>query len=611
MKRTTKADLLEEIERLQQRIAELETPGGAVDATASKQVENRPAKRSQHIEELIQEHTARLETANQQLRAANQQLRATEQQLRASNQQLRATEQQLRASNQQLEASNQQLRATEKTLRESEALNRAIVMSIPQMMFLKDRNSVYIMVNESYAGSVGLKPDDFPGRDDLMIYPAELAEKYRADDRAVMQTGEPKDLEEPYVAQGKEYWVRTIKAPVRNHEGEIFAVLGLFEDITRRKQMEEQLRESERRYRNLFDNAVEGLYQSTPEGRLISANMAFSRMFGYASPEEAVKLVTNIGSQLYVNSEDRERALSIFREQGYIKGFECQLRRKDNSILWGFINGRLSKTPEGSTYLDGFILDITRRKQDEEEIRTLNEELEQRVADRTAQLAAANKELEAFSYSVSHDLRAPLRAVDGYCHILLEDHAPQLGEEGKRVCNVISASAREMGTLIDDLLAFSRISRTNMEPSDIDMTTMARSIFFEVTNQQERDRIDFEVSPLPKAKGDPTLMRQVWTNLLSNAVKFSAKKERSAIKVCAGEQDGNVVYMVQDNGAGFDMKYVQKLFGVFQRLHSAREFPGTGVGLAIVQRIIGRHGGRIWADGEPGKGATFYFRMKA
>ncbi|HOG18014.1 MAG TPA: PAS domain S-box protein [Syntrophales bacterium] len=590
MKRTTKADLLKEIERLQQRIGELETTGGAIDITANKQAEQRPARARRQIEELVEEHTAELEAANQQLRA---------------------TEQQLRASNQQLEASNQQLRATERTLRESEALNRAIVKSIPQMLFLKDRNSVYIMVNESYADSVGLKPDDFPGRDDTMIFPAELAQRYRADDCAVMQAGEPKDIEEPYVAQGKEYWVRTIKAPVRNHEGEVFAVLGLFEDVTRRKQMEEQLRESEQRYRELFDNAVEGLYQSTPDGRLISVNMAFSRMFGYASPQEAVKTVTDIGRQIYVNPDDRERSLSIFREQGSVRDFECQMRRKDNSIIWAAINGRLSETPEGNIYLEGFILDITKRKQDEEEIRTLNGELEQRVADRTAQLAAANRELEAFSYSVSHDLRAPLRAVDGYCHILLEDHAPQLDEEGKRVCNVISASAREMGKLIDDLLAFSRISRTTMEPSDIDMTTIARSVFFEVTSQQERERIDFEVLPLPQAQGDPTLIRQVWTNLLSNAVKFSAKKERAAIKVSAGEQGGKVVYKVQDNGAGFDMKYVPKLFGVFQRLHSTREFPGTGVGLAIVQRIVVRHGGRIWAEGEPGKGATFYFTMKA
>jgi PAS domain S-box-containing protein len=537
--------------------------------------------------------------------------RQVEDELRAANQQLAASNQQLRATEQQLRASNEQLRATEKTLRESEAINRTIVKSIPQMMFLKDRNSVYIMVNEKYAGSIGLGPENFVGCDDLAIFPSELAEKYQADDRAVMQMGKPKDVEEPYIAQGKQYWVRTIKVPVRNEAGEVFAVLGLFEDITERRYMEEQLRKSEQKYRNLFDNALEGVYQSTPDGRLISANAAFSRMFGFASPDEAIRTVTDIGRQMYANQDDRGRALAIFREQGHIEGFECQMKRTDSSTFWASLNGRLTITEEGKTCLEGFIADITKRKQDEEEIHTLNEELELRVADRTAQLEAANRELEAFSYSVSHDLRAPLRAVDGYSRILMEDHAPRLDEDGRRVCDVISTSAREMGTLIDDLLAFSRISRKAMESSIIDMTTLARSIFFEVTTPQDRERIDFEVTPLPEAKGDPTLIRQVWVNLLSNAVKFSSKKGRAVIKVGMVKQDGKAVYMIRDNGAGFDMQYVRKLFGVFQRLHSSREFPGTGVGLAIVQRIVIRHGGRVWAEGEPDKGATFYFTIGA
>ena len=596
MKRKTKRDLPKEVEQLQKRINEPEAPDITVNITEEKQVEDGPAKPHQHIEKLVREHTARIDAANQQLRAANQQLRATEQQLRASNQQLRA--------------SNEQLRATEKALRESFAINRTIVKSIPQMLFLKDRNSAYIIVNEKYAGSVGLSPDNFVGCDDFKIFPSELAEKYQADDRDVMQTGNPKDVEEPYMARGKQYWVRTIKVPIRNEAGEIFAVLGLFEDITERRQMEEQLRKSEQKYRNLFNNALEGVYQSTLEGRLISVNMAFCRMFGYASPEEAIETVTDIGRQLYASQDDRRRALSLFREQGHIEGFECQVKRKDDSIFWASFNGRLTRTEEASA-LEGFIIDITKRKQDEEEILKLNEELEKRVADRTAQLEAANRELEAFSYSVSHDLRAPLRAVDGYSRILMEDHAPHLDEDGKRVCDVISTSAREMGTLIDDLLAFSRISRKAMESSIVDMTTLARSIFFEVTTQQDRERIDFEVTLLPEAHGDPTLIRQVWVNLLSNAVKFSARKERAVIQIGTVKQDGKVVYMIRDNGAGFDMRYVQKLFGVFQRLHSSREFPGTGVGLAIVQRIVLRHGGRIWAEGETEKGATFYFTMGA
>ncbi len=244
-----------------------------------------------------------------------------------------------------------------------------------------------------------------------------------------------------------------------------------------------------------------------------------------------------------------------------------------------------------------------------ENVRLL-EGLEERVRERTAQLEAANKELEAFSYSVSHDLRAPLRAVDGYTRILLEDFAPYLDAEGKRVCGVISESARAMGRLIDDLLAFSRVGRASLQLSAIEMTTMAQSIFHEATTPEEREGIDFQVRPLPTAVGDPNLMRQVWMNLLANGVKFSAKKGQPVIEVGAEQQGREIIYFVRDNGAGFDMQYADKLFGVFQRLHSTKEFEGTGVGLAIVQRIILRHGGRIWAEGEPGKGATFYFTLK-
>jgi hypothetical protein len=243
-----------------------------------------------------------------------------------------------------------------------------------------------------------------------------------------------------------------------------------------------------------------------------------------------------------------------------------------------------------------------------ENVRLL-EELEERVRERTAQLEAANKELEAFSYSVSHDLRAPLRAVDGYTHILLEDFAPHLDAEGKRVCGVISESARAMGRLIDDLLSFSRVGRASLQLSTIDMTTMARSIFHEATTPEERERIDFRVGTLPMVFGDPKLMRQVWMNLLANGVKFSAKKAQPVIEVGAEERENEILYFVRDNGAGFDMQYADKLFGVFQRLHSTKEFEGTGVGLAIAQRIILRHGGRIWAEGEPGIGATFYFTL--
>lgn len=237
------------------------------------------------------------------------------------------------------------------------------------------------------------------------------------------------------------------------------------------------------------------------------------------------------------------------------------------------------------------------------------DELEQRIHERTAQLEAANRELEAFSYSVSHDLRAPLRAIDGYTRILLEDYQQLLDDEGKRICSVISEGAHKMSDLIDDLLTFSRLGRSALNPSNIDMEEMAKAVFQELTTAQSRKRIDFQLDSLPPAVGDPALLRQVWVNLLSNSVKFSQKKKRAVIRVRGEKSENETLYSVQDNGVGFDMQYVDKLFGVFQRLHSVKDFEGNGVGLALVQRVIHRHGGRVRAEGETGKGATFYFTL--
>jgi light-regulated signal transduction histidine kinase (bacteriophytochrome) len=274
----------------------------------------------------------------------------------------------------------------------------------------------------------------------------------------------------------------------------------------------------------------------------------------------------------------------------------------------GWFDLSIQPVPEGVFILS---MDITGRKQAEDNILRLNAELEQRVAVRTAQFEAANKELEAFSYSVSHDLRAPLRAIDGYTGILVKNYEARLDAEGKRFCSIISDSAKKMGQLIEDLLSFSRLGRAAMKPSVVNMADMARTIFLDMTTPEERERIDFHIGPLPDTVVDPTLFRHIWMNLLGNAVKFTSKKERADIDVSAERCDGKVVYTVRDNGSGFDMRYADKLFGVFQRLHSVREFDGTGVGLAIVQRIISRHGGHIWAEAEVGKGASFHFTTSA
>jgi ligand-binding sensor domain-containing protein/signal transduction histidine kinase len=242
-------------------------------------------------------------------------------------------------------------------------------------------------------------------------------------------------------------------------------------------------------------------------------------------------------------------------------------------------------------------------------MRAYNRELQQRVQERTTQLEAANKELETFAYSVSHDLRAPLRAIDGYTHILMEDHETTLNEEGKRICSVITNETQHMSRLIDDLLTLSRMSHAEMKMSLIDMTALAQLVFEELTTSENRDRIDIRIDPLPPIVGDPILIREVWMNLLSNAIKFSSKCEHPSIHVGFQLNESTCTYSVRDNGAGFDMQYANKLFGVFQRLHSEKEFEGTGVGLALIQRLIHRHGGTVWAESELQKGSVFYFTL--
>ena len=224
-------------------------------------------------------------------------------------------------------------------------------------------------------------------------------------------------------------------------------------------------------------------------------------------------------------------------------------------------------------------------------------------------LENSNKELEAFAYSVSHDLRAPLRAIDGFTRILMEDYVEKLDDEGKRLGAVIRNNSRKMGKLIDELLAFSRLGRASMKFSSIDMKNMAKAIYHEATSNSERKRINFSVADLPDADGDSNMFRQVWMNLISNAIKFSSKKEKAVISITGIQDDEKITYRISDNGAGFDMQYKNKIFDVFQRLHNERDFPGTGVGLALVRRIINRHNGKIWAEGKVDKGASFYFSL--
>jgi signal transduction histidine kinase/DNA-binding response OmpR family regulator len=252
--------------------------------------------------------------------------------------------------------------------------------------------------------------------------------------------------------------------------------------------------------------------------------------------------------------------------------------------------------------------EVEERRRAEDEVRGLSADLERRVGERTRELETANKELESFSYSVSHDLRAPLRAIDGFSRILEEQHSDRLNEECRRLLGVIRENSRKMSDLIDDLLEFSRLGRKPLSRTRIDMKQLVEAIFREIVTDGWRSH-RFVLGSLPPADGDAALLKQVWINLLGNAIKFSSKSQQPVIEVSGQEIGAEIVYCVKDNGAGFDMRYYDRLFGVFQRLHGEQEFAGTGVGLAIVQRVVSRHGGRVWAEGKVNEGATFNFAL--
>jgi PAS domain S-box-containing protein len=385
-------------------------------------------------------------------------------------------------------------------------------------------------------------------------------------------------------------------------------IISSIEDITQRKHAEEALRESEERFRSMANSMSQLVWVARADGFIYWYNQRWYEYTG-TKPEQ----MEGWGWQIVHDPEVLPQVMknwtaSIASGQSFEMSFP--LRGADGKFRTFLTRVEPWKDAEGRVVQwFGTNTNVETLKQAEERIRLLNNELDQRVIERTANLEAANKELEAFSYSVSHDLRAPLRSVHGFTKILLEDYESTLDEEGKRICGIISSSATKMGELIDDLLSFSRIGRSSLNPSEIDMKKMSRVIFEGITTPTERKRIKLKIGKLPKAYGDVTLIGQVWTNLISNAIKYTSKNEVPEINIGSKVEGKILTYFIKDNGVGFDMQYVHKLFGVFQRLHSEAEFEGNGVGLAIIQRIIFKHGGKVWAEGEVGKGATFYFSL--
>ena len=368
----------------------------------------------------------------------------------------------------------------------------------------------------------------------------------------------------------------------------------------------------------VVNNLEEGVVVSDLDGQLLHFNPASIQMHGFTGPDEYLRHLTEFTDIFALTAMDGTvypleqwpLARILRGEKLYDQEVRIRRLRADWRRIFSY-GGTLVYDSDGNPMMAIVtVRDITERKQSEAEILKLNEELEDRVRLRTAQLETANKELDAFSYSISHDLRAPIRHISGFIDLLGEAAGAALDDKARRYLALIKDSAGRMGELIDDLLSFSRTGREELKLNQVNLRRLVDETVASLMPEAEGRRIDWRIADLPEALGDTNMLRVVLVNLLSNALKFTNRRELAEIGIGSlSDDDKEVVIFVRDNGAGFDMKYKDKLFGVFQRLHRREEFEGTGIGLAIVSRIISRHGGRVWAESALGSGACFYFSL--
>jgi PAS domain S-box-containing protein len=371
--------------------------------------------------------------------------------------------------------------------------------------------------------------------------------------------------------------------------------------------IQEELDISRERYFDLYDLAPIGYCTLNESGMILEANLTISTQLGvnrqYLVKKPLSQFVLEEDQPLYYQFRKQLRETKNSQE------LEIRILKSDKTTFWAQLSAIISKESENSPTYRIVLLDISERKRAQFAIKSLNDELENRVKVRTTDLENSNNAMKSFSYTVSHDLRAPLRAIDGFSAILASKFEDQLGSEGTRLLEVIRDNAKRMNQLIIDLLDLAKATNFELKKCIIDMNQLVNAIYQESVAETDRAGIAFIVHPLLNCFGDPHLLSQVWTNLIGNAVKFSRKKGNTTIQIQSYEEADQVVYSIKDNGVGFNPAYQKKLFEAFQRLHSDEEYEGTGIGLVLVDRIILRHGGKVWAKGIDGEGATFYFSL--
>lgn len=509
----------------------------------------------------------------------------------------------------------------EKRLASEHNLLRAVIDNIPDQVFAHDLDCRFLLNNKRDAWVMGVSdPESLLGKSDKDFYKPEIAANFQADDRAVMQKNESINIvqELSITRDGRQLWLNTVKTPFHDENGKVIGLVGYARDVTDRKMAEEDLMDALRENQNSLD-FLQNILDTSPtyvcwkdrSSRFLGCNLAYARLVGFSGPQDIIGKTdwdlpwTSGQTEHYIQDDQRvmeggqpeyhiiENGRDAEGNQVWFDTNKMPLRNADGEVIGILVN----------------IQDITIQKLALDDVKKLNTELEQRVEQRTAQLQASNRELESFSYSVSHDLRAPLRRINGYGQILLEEYGPNLDDTGRNYLSRILTSSKYMGKLIESLLNLSRFSRIDPRIGPVDLCVLAREILanYQALNPERTVEIDLPQTLVVNA--DEDLMQIVLDNLLGNAWKFTSKKDSARIKMDSCQRDNKTVVFISDNGAGFDMAFVNKLFLTFSRLHTDKEFGGTGIGLALVQRIIQRHGGDIWAEGQVDQGATFYFTL--
>ena len=495
------------------------------------------------------------------------------------------------------------LRESEISLRESkEQLNR-VINSAAIVLFAIDRDGVFIISEGHGLKSLGLVPGQVVGRSVMEVY-ADVPEILSDIERALKG--------EEFVSESTvgDIIFEVNYSPLYNEDGQLAGTMGVAVNVTERIKAQQELEQSNERLELAIDAGDIGIWEWDLDTGRVDWSENVESIFGLEQGEFEGTLADYNKRVFPDDIEMLGQAISNALEKDMPFFVEHRIFRGDGSLGWIYGQAKVKRDDAGKPLgMIGVVADITDRKTAEEQIRLHQEHLEELVDERTTELRAVNKELEAFSYSVSHDLRAPLRSIDGFSLALLEDYADKLNENGRDYLNRVRNSAQRMSALIDDLLELSRVTRSEIKRETVDLSGLALDVFQELASSEPARKVATRVENGITAVGDARLLKVVLDNLIGNAWKYTGRNDNAKIEFGVVEKDGLVSYFVKDNGAGFDMKYADKLFGAFQRLHKAEEFPGTGIGLATVQRIVHRHGGHVWAEAAPGNGAIFYFSL--